>query len=160
MSNKKNNDHNLTIDKIKKILPHRYPFLLVDRVVSVQEGKGPHTKEGKVVEAIKNVTVNEEFFNGHFPKNPIMPGVLILEAMAQVGALANHSPDDPELEFMIASVSHAKFRRPVVPGDQLLLRVEILKEKGKIKVIACSAKVDGVIVAEAEVMAVAQPVEK
>ena len=159
MSEIKYKDHGLTIEKIKKILPHRYPFLLVDRVVSVQEGKGSHTKEGRVVEAIKNVTINEDFFNGHFPENPIMPGVLILEAMAQVGALANHSPDDPDLEFMIASVNNAKFRRPVVPGDQLLLRGEILKEKGKIKLIGCSAKVDGVLVAEAEVMAVAQPVK-
>lgn len=146
-----------SIEQIKKVLPHRYPFLLVDRVISVTPAKSSKSKEGQVVEAIKNVTVNEEFFNGHFPERPIMPGVLILEAMAQVGALANHSPDDPELEFMIASVSHAKFRKSVVPGDQLLLRGEILKDRGKIKCIQCSAKVDGEIVAEAEVLAVAQP---
>ena len=147
----------LSIDKIKKILPHRYPFLLVDRVISVTAGSNPKSKEGRVVEALKNVTVNEEFFNGHFPERPIMPGVLILEAMAQVGALANHSPDDPELEFMIASINYAKFRRPVVPGDQLILRGEILKDKGKMKRILCTAKVDGQLVAEAEVLAVAQP---
>lgn len=86
-----------------------------------------------------------------------MPGVLILEAMAQVGALANHSPDDPELEFMIAAVNYAKFRRPVVPGDQLIIRGQILKDKGKMKRIHSTVKVDGQLVAEAEVLAVAQP---
>lgn len=147
----------LSIEKIRQILPHRYPFLLVDRVISMKAGNKPGSQEGRVVEAIKNVTINEEFFNGHFPEKPIMPGVLILEAMAQVGALANHSPDDPEMEFMIASVTYAKFRKPVVPGDQLLLRGEILKDKGKMKRIHCTAKVDGQLAAEAEVLAVAQP---
>lgn len=147
----------LSIEKIRQILPHRYPFLLVDRVISMKSGNKPGSQEGRVVEAIKNVTINEEFFNGHFPEKPIMPGVLILEAMAQVGALANHSPDDPEMEFMIASVNYAKFRRPVVPGDQLILRGEIVKDKGKMKRIHCTAKVDGQLAAEAEVLAVAQP---
>jgi len=147
----------LTIEQIRKILPHRYPFLLVDRVLSMKSGNKPGSQEGRVVEALKNVTINEEFFNGHFPEKPIMPGVLILEAMAQVGALANHSPDDPEMEFMIASISNAKFRKPVVPGDQLLLRGEILKDKGKMKRIHCTVTVDGLLAAEAEVLAVAQP---
>lgn len=147
----------ISIEKIKKILPHRYPFLLVDRVVSVEQGPKSGSKEGRVLKAIKNVSVNEEFFNGHFPERPIMPGVLILEAMAQVGALANHEPTDPDMEFMIASVDGAKFRRPVVPGDQLMITAKIEKEKGRMKKIHCFAEVEGKVVAEADVLAVAQP---
>lgn len=142
---------------IKKILPHRYPFLLVDRILSIKEGGNPKNKEGRILTAIKNVTVNEEFFNGHFPHHPIMPGVLILEAMAQAGALANHSEDNPDMDFMIASVSDAKFRKPVIPGDQLVLIAHIQKDKGKMKKIHCRAEVDNQIVAEAQVLAVAQP---
>lgn len=146
-----------TLADIKQILPHRYPFLLVDRILSIQEGSNPNNREGRILTAIKNVTVNEEFFNGHFPHTPIMPGVLILEAMAQAGALANHSAKNPDMEFMIASVTNAKFRKPVVPGDQLVLIAHIEKDKGKMKKINCTAKVDGQIVAEAQVLAVAQP---
>lgn len=149
-----------SLEEIKKILPHRYPFLLVDRVISMTEGPDPRSCEGRVLKAIKNVTVNEEFFNGHFPHKPIMPGVMILEAMAQAGALANHQSSDPDMEFMIASISDAKFRKPVVPGDQLVLHAEIEKVKGKIKKINCKAEVDGKIVAEAQVMAVAQPLQQ
>lgn len=146
-----------TFEEIQKILPHRYPFLLVDRVLSVTGGsEASGNREGRVLTAIKNVTGNEDFFNGHFPQKPIMPGVLILEAMAQTGALANHLSDDPEMEFMIASVSDAKFRKPVVPGDQLVLTAHIVKDKGKMKKINCKAEVDGQIVAQAQVMAVAQ----
>jgi len=111
-----------TLEEIKNILPHRYPFLLVDRVISITHGPDENSCEGRTLKAIKNVTVNEEFFNGHFPHRPIMPGVLILEAMAQAGALANHSTSDPDMEFMIASVSDAKFRKPVIPGDQLFMK--------------------------------------
>ncbi len=146
-----------TLEEIKNILPHRYPFLLVDRVISIKSGPSPDSCEGRTLKALKNVTVNEEFFNGHFPHRPIMPGVLILEAMAQAGALANHSSSDPDMEFMIASITDAKFRKPVVPGDQLILHAHIEKVKGKIKKIACKAEVDGKVVAEAQVMAVAQP---
>jgi len=146
-----------TIADIKKILPHRYPFLLVDRILSIKEGDNPANREGRILTAIKNVTVNEEFFNGHFPHAPIMPGVLILEAMAQAGALANHSDENPDMEFMIASVANAKFRKPVVPGDQLVLIAHIEKDKGKMKKINCKAEVDGQVVAEAQVLAVAQP---
>lgn len=149
-----------TLEKIKSILPHRYPFLLIDRVISIEEGPSPDSREGRVLKALKNVTVNEEFFNGHFPYRSIMPGVLILEAMAQAGALANHSSFDPDMDFMIASISAAKFRRPVVPGDQLILHAYIEKVKGKIKKINCKAEVDGDVVAEAQIMAVAQPREQ
>jgi len=145
------------IADIKKILPHRYPFLLVDRILSIKEGANPANREGRILTAIKNVTVNEEFFNGHFPHSPIMPGVMILEAMAQAGALANHSAANPDMDFMIASISNAKFRKPVVPGDQLILVAHIEKDKGKMKKINCRAEVDGHIVAEAQVLAVAQP---
>ncbi len=151
------NEKSFTLDEIKKILPHRYPFLLVDRVISIKEGPLPDSCEGRVLKALKNVTVNEEFFNGHFPYKPIMPGVLILEAMAQAGALANYSALDPHMEFMIASINDAKFRKPVIPGDQLILHAHIYKVKGKIKKINCRAKVDGKIAAEAQIMAVAQP---
>ena len=146
-----------TLEEIKNILPHRYPFLLVDRVISITDGPDANSCQGRTLKAIKNVTVNEEFFNGHFPHKPIMPGVLILEAMAQAGALANHSTNDPDLDFMIAGISDAKFRKPVIPGDQLILCAHIEKVKGKIKKIKCSAEVDGKVVAEANVMAVAQP---
>lgn len=149
-----------TIEKIREILPHRYPFLLVDRVVHVQKGHNPSNREGQVLKAIKNVTINEEFFNGHFPNMPIMPGVLILEAMAQVGALANYSEGDKEHEFRIASINNAKFRAPVVPGDQLLIIAKIEKDKGKMKKIKCSAEVEGQVVAEAEVLALAQEIKQ
>lgn len=152
------NGEGFTLEEIKAILPHRYPFLLVDRVLSIVDGPDPKSCEGRVLKAIKNVTVNEEFFNGHFPHRPIMPGVLIIEAMAQAGALANHQSSDPDMEFMIASISDAKFRKPVIPGDQLVLHAEIEKVKGKIKKIKCRAEVDGKVVAEANVMAVAQPI--
>lgn len=145
-----------SLEEIKKILPHRYPFLLVDRVLSVEGGMAGSSREGRILKAIKNVTANEEFFNGHFPHKPIMPGVLIVEAMAQAGALANHSSENPDMEFMIASINEAKFRRPVIPGDQLMLIAHIEKDKGKIKKINCRAEVDGQIVAEAQVIAVAQ----
>lgn len=146
-----------SLEEIKKILPHRYPFLLVDRILAIEEGNSSSNREGRILTALKNVTVNEDFFNGHFPHNPIMPGVLILEAMAQAGALANHSYENPDMDFMIASVSNAKFRQPVVPGDQLILTAEIIKDKGKMKKINCKAEVGGQIVAEAQVLAVAQP---
>ena len=145
-----------SIEKIKEILPHRYPFLLVDRVISVVAGPDPKSREGRVLEALKNVTINEEFFNGHFPGRPVMPGVLILEAMAQVGALAHHIPNDPESEFMIVSVNNVKFRYPVVPGDQLIIRGKILKSKSRIKCVSCTTRVDGRLVAEAEILAVIQ----
>ncbi len=150
-------DKTFTLEEIKSILPHRYPFLLVDRVISIKEGPKPGSTEGCVLRAIKNVTVNEEFFNGHFPHKPIMPGVLILEAMAQAGALANHNSSEPDMEFLIASITDAKFRKPVTPGDQLVLTAHVVKVKGKIKKIDCKAEVDNELVAEAQVMAVAQP---
>jgi 3-hydroxyacyl-[acyl-carrier-protein] dehydratase len=132
--------------EIQKMLPHRYPFLFVDRVLELEPGK-------KIV-AIKNVSVDEPFFQGHFPGRPIMPGVLIVEAMAQAGGVLVYKSaetDDNMVYFM--SVEKAKFRKPVVPGDQLRLEVEALQSRGKVWKFKGEAKVDGKLVCEAEFMA-------
>lgn len=137
----------LNIEKILKILPHRYPFLLVDRVLELEKGKS--------IVAIKNVTYNEHFFQGHFPALKVMPGVLVIEAIAQTGGvLLYHSVPEPEkILVFLSKVDNAKFRKPVVPGDQLRLEVEILKLKKKVCYIRGIAYVDGEIVAESEAIA-------
>jgi 3-hydroxyacyl-[acyl-carrier-protein] dehydratase len=138
----------MDIVKILSALPHRYPFLLVDRVVEVIKGDRIH--------AYKNVTFNEEFFQGHFPGKPVMPGVLQLEAMAQAGALLAYegAPFDPSQKVIyLMSFDGVKFRRPVVPGDRLDLHVRIERQKGAIWKLAGEAKVDGQTVSEAEMMA-------
>ena len=137
----------LDIEEILKFLPHRYPFLLVDRVLSL--------KKGKSIVAVKNVTVNEPFFQGHFPQLRVMPGVLIIESMAQAGAvLLYHSLPEPEKVLVfLSTVNKAKFRKPVIPGDQLRLEVELLRLKKRICHSAGKAYVDGEVVAEAEVLA-------
>jgi beta-hydroxyacyl-ACP dehydratase FabZ len=128
-------------------LPHRYPFLLVDRIVEVEGNK-------RIV-GIKNVTINEPFFQGHFPGHPIMPGVLLLEAMAQVGGvLAFKSDPEPEKKVIyFMSIDKAKFRKPVVPGDQVRFELELLKVRSTVRQFRGVALVDGNIVAEAEMMA-------
>lgn len=133
--------------EIQKLLPHRYPFLLVDRVIEIVAGQ-------KLV-AYKNVTINEPFFNGHFPGHPVMPGVLIIEALAQAAAvLACKSGQDVTNKVIyLMAVDNAKFRKPVVPGDRLQLEVEVLKHKGAIWKERGVATVDGVKVAEAEFLA-------
>ncbi len=130
---------------IMKILPHRYPFLLVDRVVSLEEGK-------RCV-GIKNVSINENFFQGHFPSRPVMPGVLIIEAMAQLGGVLMLSPrqNRGKMAFFMAA-NNIKFRKPVVPGDQLVLEVEVGKLRSKTGQVITTARVDGDVVAEAELM--------
>jgi 3-hydroxyacyl-[acyl-carrier-protein] dehydratase len=136
----------LDIIEIQKILPHRYPFLYVDRVLEIEPGK-------RLV-AIKNVTFDEHFFQGHFPGKPIMPGVLIVEAMAQASGILVHKTvesDDNMVYFM--SIDKVKFRKPVVPGDQLVLEVEPLQVRGKVYKFKGEAKVDGKVVCEAEFMA-------
>jgi UDP-3-O-[3-hydroxymyristoyl] N-acetylglucosamine deacetylase/3-hydroxyacyl-[acyl-carrier-protein] dehydratase len=137
----------LGIEEIMKVLPHRYPFLLVDRVLEIEENK-------RIV-GIKNVTINEPFFQGHFPGHPIMPGVLIVEAMAQVGGMllmgSVSDPDSKVVYFM--SLDNVKFRRPVKPGDQLRFECEILKIRGTICQMKGVAKVDGDVVCEAEMAA-------
>ncbi|SES71605.1 3-hydroxyacyl-ACP dehydratase FabZ [Thorsellia anophelis] len=137
----------IDIEEILTLLPHRYPFLLVDRVVSVNLGKS--------LVAIKNVTFNEPFFQGHFPGKPIFPGVLILEAMAQAtGILAFKSVGklaDGEL-YYFAAIDEARFKRPVMPGDQLVLEVEFIKERRGVARFKGVAKVDGEIACEASMM--------
>ncbi|HBS59945.1 MAG TPA: 3-hydroxyacyl-[acyl-carrier-protein] dehydratase FabZ [Firmicutes bacterium] len=135
----------LSITDIQKIIPHRYPFLLVDRILEIEPQK-------RAV-GIKNVTANEGFFNGHFPGTPVMPGVLIIEAMAQVGGICMLDCDAHRGKIaFFAGIDNAKFRRPVVPGDQLRMEAEIVKLRGNIGKLQTVAYVDGHIVAEAELM--------
>ncbi len=138
----------MDIAQILAALPHRYPFLLVDRVVEVVKGERIH--------AYKNVTFNEEFFQGHFPGRPVMPGVLQLEAMAQAGALLAHAsaPFDPAQKVIyLMSFDRVKFRRVVAPGDRLDLFVSVERQKGPIWKLAGEAKVDGALASEALMMA-------
>jgi 3-hydroxyacyl-[acyl-carrier-protein] dehydratase len=138
----------MDIKEIVRLLPHRYPFLLVDRILEGEKGKS--------IVGLKNVSMNEPFFQGHFPSDPIMPGVLILEGMAQVGGiLAFYSIPEMIGEKLIyfAGIDKVRFRRPVVPGDQLIYEMEVLKHKGKIWKMAGKARVDNDVVTEAEFMA-------
>jgi len=139
---------NIDIVEILKVLPHRYPFVMVDRILSMDIGKQ--------VVGLKNVTINEPFFQGHFPERPVMPGVLILEGMAQVGGImafyASPEAIGKKLLFF-AGIDKARFRRPVVPGDQLIFTLDFLKQKRSITIMSAKATVDDQIVAEAELMA-------
>jgi len=135
----------LEINEIRRILPHRYPMLLVDRIVELEPER---------IVGIKNVTANEPFFSGHFPNFPVMPGVLIVEAMAQTaGVLVLKSIPDRESKLvLLVSIEFAKFRRPAVPGDQLRIEMTVIKRKSTVAKMAGRASVDGLVVAEAEVM--------
>jgi UDP-3-O-[3-hydroxymyristoyl] N-acetylglucosamine deacetylase/3-hydroxyacyl-[acyl-carrier-protein] dehydratase len=134
----------IDIEEIMNILPHRYPFLLVDRIIDVQEGKS--------IVGIKNVTINEPFFQGHFPGLPVMPGVLIVEAMAQVGGvlLMGGLPDRESKVVYFTSVNNVKWRRPVKPGDQIRFELELLQVRGSMAKMSGVARVDGEVVCEAE----------
>jgi len=141
---------NKTMDicEIKSYLPHRYPMLLVDRVLSYEEGK--------TITAIKNVTVNEEFFNGHFPHKPVMPGVLMIEAMAQTAALLSFKtmgikPDESSVVYFVG-IDNARFKRPVGPGDQLKMDVEIVRNARGIWKYKAVGTVDGQVAVEADLM--------
>jgi len=141
-------DLQYNIEKIMELLPHRYPFLLVDRVISL-------VPDDKIV-ALKNVTISEPFFQGHFPGKPIMPGVLIIEAMAQAGGLLAYETGPAEkrnrlIYFM--GMDKVRFRKMVVPGDQILFEARILKFRSKVAKMSGTATVDGQLVAEAELMA-------
>ena len=135
----------LDIQAIREILPHRYPMLLVDAILELEEER---------IVGIKNVTINEPFFSGHFPEFPVMPGVLIVEAMAQVaGVLFLKSiPDRKSKLVLLASVEEAKFRRPVLPGHQLRIEMKVTKRKASVAKMHGQATVDGLVMAEAELM--------
>ncbi len=138
----------MDIHQILKLLPHRYPFLLVDRVLEIENGIS--------IKALKNVTMNEPFFTGHFPKHPVMPGVLIIEAMAQAAALLSFStlgvmPDDKTV-YYFAGIDGARFKRPVGPGDQLIMDVSLIRMKSGIFKFKGVSRVDDHIVCEAEMM--------
>ena len=139
----------MNIEAVMQYLPHRYPFLMIDKVVDMELGKH--------ITAVKNVTINEPFFPGHFPGAPVMPGVLILEAMAQAAARLSfktkgYAPEDIGIVYF-AGIDGARFKKPVMPGDQLILKVEILRNMRGIWKYATRAEVDGEVVAEAEMMA-------
>jgi beta-hydroxyacyl-ACP dehydratase FabZ len=133
----------LDILAIQRILPHRYPMLLVDRIVELEPER---------IVGIKNVTANEPFFAGHFPGFPVMPGVLIVEAMAQVAGVLVLKDLPGQSAVFLASIEQAKFRRPVVPGDQLRIEMKVVKRRANVAKMAGTATVDGAVVAEAEVM--------
>jgi len=135
----------LDVNEIRQILPHRYPMLLVDRIIEL---------EAERIVGIKNVTANEPFFSGHFPDFPVMPGVLIVEAMAQTaGVLVLKSVEDRERKLvLLVSIEYAKFRKQVVPGDQLRMELTMMKRKASVAKMSGKATVDGALVAEAEVM--------
>jgi 3-hydroxyacyl-[acyl-carrier-protein] dehydratase len=145
----------MDICEIKSYLPHRYPMLLVDRVLNYEENK--------TLTAIKNVTANEEFFNGHFPHKPVMPGVLMIEAMAQAAALLSFKsiglkPDENSVVYFVG-IDNARFKRPVGPGDQLKMEVEILRNARGIWKYKAVGSVDGQVALEAELMCTIRSVE-
>jgi 3-hydroxyacyl-[acyl-carrier-protein] dehydratase len=138
----------IDVERIAVMLPHRYPFLLIDRVTAFEHGK--------TLTALKNITINEQFFQGHFPGHPVMPGVLMIEAMAQAcGVLIKlsipHDPDVPVV-FYLVKVDNARFNRVVVPGDQLILEVEQKRTMRNMSLFWCRALVDGKVAAEAELL--------
>jgi len=144
----------MDIHQILKKLPHRYPILLVDRVIALEKGKS--------IKALKNVTINEPFFQGHFPYRPVMPGVLMLEALAQAAALlafdALGTGPSEDLVYYFAGIDNARFKRPVGPGDQLILDVEMVRMKAGIFKFNCSASVDGTLAVQAELTCAVRPV--
>ena len=136
--------YEMGIEEIKKVLPHRYPFLLVDRIIEMKE---------KSAVGIKNISVSEPFFQGHFPERPIMPGVLMIEALAQVGGvwMLTKLENKGKIAYLVA-VNNARFRKTVVPGDQLRLEIEVTRLRSKIGIIHGVAKVDGEEACDAEIM--------
>ena len=143
----------MNLEEIKKILPHRYPFLLVDRVLEVQKGK--------YCKALKNISGNEEVFQGHFPSQAVLPGVMIIEALAQTAGIVIHSGKDDasssEIVFF-AGIDKAKFRIPVVPGDQLVLETRLINQRRNFWVFEGKASVDNKLAAQAEIKLMLQPV--
>jgi 3-hydroxyacyl-[acyl-carrier-protein] dehydratase len=144
----------MDIHEILEHLPHRYPFLLIDRVLSVEPGKS--------IVALKNVTINEPFFPGHYPHYPVMPGVLIIEAMAQAAALLSFksmgSKPDEKSVYYFAGIDGARFKRPVSPGDQLIIKVTLIRSMRGVFKFSATVEVDGQLAAEAELMCTVKPV--
>lgn len=145
----------MDVTEIRRFLEHRYPFALVDRVTQLEAGK--------TITALKNVTINEPFFNGHFPHKPIMPGVLIIEALAQATGLLGFKtmsdiPQD-DLLYVLVGIDKVKFKKQVIPGDQLELYAEITRHKGKLWIFKTEARVDGGVVASAEIKCAATKVD-
>ena len=146
----------MDIQKIMDLLPHRYPFLLVDRVTDF--------KPGESITALKNVTANEPFFQGHFPGHPVMPGVLILEALAQTSGIYEFASREANNEstnflFLFVSIDKARFRKQVIPGDQLILQADLISKKLNMMKVMGTATVDGVVAASAEIMCAQQEIE-
>jgi 3-hydroxyacyl-[acyl-carrier-protein] dehydratase len=146
----------MDIHQILEHLPHRYPFVLVDRVLEIEPGNK--------IKAVKNVSINEPFFPGHFPHHPVMPGVLIVEALAQAAAIlsfktGNFMPSDDSV-YYFAGIDKARFKKPVSPGDQLILEVSIDRILKGIWKYNCSASVDGKLVAEADIMCILKDINK
>lgn len=139
----------LDIEQLMRRLPHRYPFLLLDKVIECHPGKS--------LVAIKNVTINEPFFGGHFPGSPVMPGVLVIEALAQAGGVLAWETTDTVRDALpyFAGIEKARFKRMVRPGDQLTLRVQLLARRQKLWRFSATAEVDGVLAAQAEILIVA-----
>jgi len=145
----------MDIRQVLEYLPHRYPFLLIDRVVSCEPGK-------KII-ALKNVTINEPFFTGHFPHHPVMPGVLIIEALAQSAAILsfrtmNQKPD-PKTVYYFVGIDHARFKRPVGPGDTLMLEAEQKRHARNMWIFSCVARVNDAVATEAEIMCTIRSIE-
>ncbi len=146
----------MDIHQVLEYLPHRYPFLLIDRVLSCEAGKRIH--------AIKNVTVNEPFFSGHFPHHPVMPGVLIIEALAQAAAILSfrtmgHKADDRSVYYFVG-IDHARFKRPVGPGDTLVLEVELKRYARSMWIFSATARVNDNVVTEAELMCTIRSIDE
>jgi 3-hydroxyacyl-[acyl-carrier-protein] dehydratase len=145
----------MDIHAILENLPHRYPFLLVDRVLSIEPGKQ--------IVALKNVTINEPFFPGHYPHHPVMPGVLIVEAMAQTAALLSFQSMENKLDknsvYYFAGIDGARFKRPVMPGDQLIIKAELTRSMRGVYKFKAQAEVDNQLVAEAELMCTVKSVD-
>lgn len=146
----------MDVNEIREYLPHRYPFLLIDRVTEMEMGS--------YIVGYKNVTVNEPFFDGHFPNNPVMPGVLIIEAMAQAAGVLgfktmNKKPADGSI-YMFVGADEVRFKRPVIPGDQLVLRAEVVTSKRGIWKFKVSSTVDGQLVADASILVAEREIQK